>query len=112
MEENQRRARIPTLRPGYAAAKVAQIIWLIIVIILILLAIRVVFALIGANLENPFASFIYSATELFVEPFRGLLQVGEIQYGISRLEFETLVVMFVYLMVGWGITAVIRVLGR
>lgn len=116
MDQDQRpvasEVRSPAPRPGYVAAKIAQVIWLIIVLILILLAIRVVFALIGANLDNAFASFIYNVTEPFVLPFRGLLQVGEVQYGVSRFEFETLVAMFVYLMVGWGITAAVKVLSR
>lgn len=101
-----------TPRPSGVAAKIAQIVWLIIVIIVIFLSIRVVFALVGANLENPFASFIYAVTEPFVAPFRGLLQVSQVEYGVARFEFETMIAIFVYLMLGWGITALINVLTR
>jgi uncharacterized protein YggT (Ycf19 family) len=90
----------------------AKIIWLVVVVVLLLLAIRVVFSLIGANPDNQFASFIYAVTTPLVEPFKGLLQVGEYQIGVARFEFETLVAMFVYLMAGWAITAVIRISGK
>jgi YggT family protein len=102
----------PGVGAGQVARKVAQIVWLIVVLIVLILAIRVVFSLIGANTDNQFASIIYSISEPFIVPFRGLLQVGEYQLGVSRLEFETLVAMFVYLLAGWGITAVVKVLSR
>lgn len=101
-----------SLRPGHVFSKLAQIVWLVVVLIVLLLIVRVVFALIGANAENEFASFIYGVTVPFVEPFRGLLQVGEYQIGVSRMEFETVIAIFVYLVAGWGITAAIKVLGR
>lgn len=111
MEEHERHVTTEHVAsPGNVGAKIAQVVWLVVVIITIFLAIRVVFALLGANLENPFAAFIYNLTEPFVWPFRGLLQVGQVQYGVSRFEFETMVAIFVYMLAGWGITAVIRTL--
>ncbi len=74
-------------------------------ILISLLLLRVVLSLIGANEANAFASFIYGLTDLFVAPFRGLLQTGEFQAGVSRFEFETLVAALVYTLLGWGITA-------
>jgi uncharacterized protein YggT (Ycf19 family) len=117
VEDDRRPATTTTVepvtpRPSGVAAKIAQIIWVIIVIIVILLSIRVVFALVGANLDNPFASFIYTVTEPFIAPFRGLLQVSQAEYGVARFEFETMIAIFVYLMLGWGITALINVLSR
>ncbi len=88
--------------------KLAQIVWFITGIIVALLAVRIVLALLGANLSNAFANFIYSFSEPFVAPFRGLLQVGEFQAGISRLELETIVAMIVYVLIGWGIAAAVR----
>lgn len=116
MDENQRpvaeRGAEVAPRPGYVGAKIAQVVWLLIIIILVLLAIRVLFALLGANLDNAFASFIYSVTEPFVVPFRGLLQVGEVQYGVSRFEFETLVAMVIYFLAGVIVSTAAKVLGR
>lgn len=97
---------------GPIVSKIAQIIWLFVVAIVIFLVIRVVLSLIGANLDNDFAAFIYAITFAFVEPFRGLLQVGEYQIGVSRLEFETIVAIFVYVLAGLGITTAINILRR
>jgi YggT family protein len=64
--------------------------------------------LLGANLANGFASFVYSVSDPFVAPFRGLLQVGEFQAGVSRFELETVVAILIYALIGWGIAAAVR----
>ncbi|RYF29738.1 MAG: YggT family protein [Chloroflexi bacterium] len=112
--EHERSPHQPGKRSSVSSviSKIAQIIWLIVVAIVIFLVIRVVLSLVGANQDNDFASFIYNITFSFVEPFRGLLQVGEYQIGVSRLEFETIVAIFVYVLAGWGVTAAINVLRR
>jgi uncharacterized protein YggT (Ycf19 family) len=93
-------------------SKAAQVVWFITGIVLALLAIRVVLALLGANLANGFASFIYALSDPFVAPFRGLLQVGEFHAGVSRFELETIVAMVVYALLGWGIAAAIRLASK
>lgn len=113
MDDNQPQYRRSNgTRPGSIAAKIAQIIWVFIVFIVVVLIIRVILSLIGAIQENDFASFIYSVTGPFIEPFRGLLQVSEYQVGVSRLEFETIVAIVVYLLAGWGVTAIVQTLRR
>lgn len=86
-----------------------RIVWFITGIIVTFLLVRVVLALLGANLDNAFASFVYTMSDPFVVPFRGLLQVGEFQAGVSRLEVETLLAALVYYLVGWGITKALRI---
>lgn len=85
--------------------KVNQVIWFIFGVLTAFLLLRIVLSLMGANEANSFASFIYGITAPFVAPFRGLLQVGEFQRGVSRFEVETLVAVIVYLLLAWGITA-------
>jgi uncharacterized protein YggT (Ycf19 family) len=85
-----------------------RVVWFIVGLILAFLLVRVILALLGANLENPFANFIYSVTDPFVAGFRGLLRVGQFQAGVSRLELETLVAMLVYALIGWGIASAIQ----
>ena len=84
-----------------------RIIWYLVGIIITFLLVRIVLALLGANLENSFANFIYAITDPFVASFRGLLQVGQFQAGVSRFELETVVAAAVYALIGWGITAAI-----
>jgi len=101
----------PAAQQNRRVSKAAQIIWYIIGVIVAILLVRVVLALLGANLDNQFAGFIYAISDPFVAPFRGLLQVGEFQAGVSRFEVETLVAALVYVLIGWGLEKLID-LGR
>jgi uncharacterized protein YggT (Ycf19 family) len=89
-----------------------RIVWFIIGVLVTFLLVRVVLALLGANLDNAFAGFIYGITEPFVIGFRGLLQVSQFQAGVSRFELETLVAALVYVLVGWGFASAIRLLSK
>lgn len=88
--------------------KVAQIVWFITGLVVAVLLLRVVLAMVGANLANQFANLVYSITDPLVSPFRGLLQVGEFQAGVARFELETVVAALVYLLVGWAIVSAVR----
>ncbi len=99
--------------PGGAAATVAspysrtaRIIRIITSILLGLLAIRFMLSLLGANQENLFASLIYGVTYPFVMPFFGLFGY-DMQYGVARLEIETLVAIAVYALAGYSIARLV-----
>lgn len=92
--------------------RAVRIVWFIVGIVVVVLLVRVVLALIGANLENQFANFIYVVTDPFVAGFRGLLQVGQFQAGVSRLELETIVAAVIYTLIGWGFVSAIRLLSK
>ena len=98
-------------REGYVN-QIVRVVWFLVGLIVTFLLIRVVLALLGANLENQFANFIYVITDPFVAGFRGLLQIGQFQAGVSRLELETLVAAVVYGLVGWGIASAIRLFSK
>lgn len=98
------RTEAPAEKRDRKVSKVNQVIWYIAGVVIALLFVRAVLAVLGANLENGFANFIYAVTDPFVAPFRGLLQVGEFQAGVSRLEVETLLAAAVYALIAWGIT--------
>ncbi|MDB5165511.1 MAG: hypothetical protein JWM00_401 [Candidatus Saccharibacteria bacterium] len=102
--ETNATATAPEVEHDRQVSKVTQIIWYIAGVLIALLLVRAVLAMLGANLDNSFASFIYALTDPLVAPFRGLLQVGEFQAGVSRLEVETLLAAAVYALVTWGIT--------
>ncbi len=96
---------------NYGVNKAIQVIWFVTGFIVILLLVRFILALLGANLENDFAELIYMLTEPLVAPFRGLLQVGAFQAGVSRFEIETLLASLIYLLIGWGLAKAVA-LGR
>lgn len=81
---------------------IAQVVWYIADLLLILLAIRFVLAALGANPSNAFANFIYTTSHPFVAPFFGLFSYN-MQYGVSRFESYTVVAMVVYGLLAYAI---------
>ncbi len=66
-----------------------RVIWFVASVILVILALRFVFAFLGANPANAFANFIYSVSQPLVAPFFGLFKYNYV-YGLSRFETYTL----------------------
>lgn len=111
-QEVVREEAAPKQPHNRAVSKVAQVIWFIVGLIFAILLVRFVLALLGANLDNAFASFMYSISDPLVAPFRGLLQISEFQAGVSRFEIETLLAGFIYLLIGWGIVKAVELARR
>ena len=86
--------------PDKPILRVQSLVYTLVGLLEGLLAIRFIFALLGANANNGFANFIYNVTQPFVSPFQGLFNY-DFQAGISRFEIETVVAMIVYALVGW-----------
>ena len=89
----------------------ARIVWFITGILLTLLAFRFVLVLLGANPQNAFANFIYSASNPFAAPFYGLFGYS-LHYGVSRLEISTLVAMAVYALIAYAIVKLLTIRKR
>lgn len=67
-----------------------------------LILIRFILTLLGANPDNAFANIIYSLSYPLVAPFFGLFGYT-LQLGVARFEFESLVAMLVYALIGYGL---------
>ncbi len=91
------------------ATVAARVVWLIADILLAILAIRFIFALLGANPLNAFAHFIYTISYPFVVPFFNLFGYHYHQYGFSRFEAYTLVAMAVYALIAWAIVRLLTI---
>lgn len=123
---DRREERVVTQQPGYASteqvthdvaaeqrmgtSRVAQILWIILGVVEILLGLRFVLKLIAANSEAGFAVFIYGITKLFIAPFE--LLVGTPTVGNSVLEVTTLIAMGVYALLVLVIVRIIQVAGN
>jgi len=79
--------------------KATYVIWLLLVMLLGLIALRIGLKLIGANADNPFAALIYGVSGLFLFPFAGL--TGTPTAGGMQLEISSIIAMGVYAVVGW-----------
>jgi YggT family protein len=87
--------------------KVTQLIWLLLGIFEAVLALRVMFKLIGVNPENTFAAFLYGVTRIFVAPFATLTSAPSA--GGMILEISTFIAMIVYLLIAWAIERIVFV---
>ena len=88
----------PSTKPLYRGT---QIVWYVLGIVEVLLAFRFVLRLLGANPDAGFSSFIYGVTYLFAAPFLSVFRVTEVAGSI--LEWTTLLAMFVYLVLAYGV---------
>jgi len=78
-----------------------QVVWYILGLVEILLAFRFVLKLLGANAAAGFTNFIYSVTYVFAAPFLNVFRITKV--AGSTLEWTTLLAMFVYWVIAFGI---------
>jgi len=82
-----------------------RIIWFIVGVIDVLIAIRFVLLLLGANQSAGFVDFIYGITGVLVAPFVGIF--GEPVYGKFVFEWSSVLAVVVYSLIAWGIVKLI-----
>lgn len=78
-----------------------RFIWFIVGIIDVLIAIRFVLLLLGANQSAGFVNFIYSITNVLVAPFVGIF--GQPTLGQFTFEWSSILAVIVYSLIAWGI---------
>ncbi|HEY0964947.1 MAG TPA: hypothetical protein VGE13_00525 [Candidatus Saccharimonadales bacterium] len=93
--------------PGIIAAQRA--VWFIVGLINIIIALRFVFLLLGANRGAAFTDLVYSISAPFVAPFVGIF--GEPTYGRSVFELSSVLAIVIYLLIGWGIVKLLTIAG-
>ena len=89
----------------------SNIVYYILGVIEVLLALRFVMKLLGANPGSGFVDFIYSFSGAFVAPFRGIFSSATTT-GVettSIFEPETLIAGLVYWLIAWGIVKLMSV---
>ena len=91
----------------YATFKATQLIWLLLALLEAVLAMRVVFKLIGVNAANPFATLLYGFTHFFTAPFASLTGAPSAEGMV--LEISTIIAMIVYLLIAWGLEKIVDV---
>ena len=99
--EPNREQRIFTFKATY-------MIWLLLVMLEGLIALRIGLKLIGANADSPVAALIYGFTNLFLFPFAGLM--GTPTAGGMVLEISSMIAMVVYGLAGWAFERMVWVI--
>lgn len=95
-------------RQAAQVARIKQVIYFIFGVINVLLALRFVLLLLGANEASPFVSLIYGLSRPFVLPFAGIF--GEPSFSGSVFEWSSLVGIVVYSLVAYGLARLIELL--
>lgn len=72
----------------------------------VLIVIRFVLLLLGANAATGFVSFIYGLSAIFMAPFNAVLEPTAIAGG-GVIEWSALVALAVYALLGWGLIKLI-----
>ena len=88
--------------------RVERVIWFIVAVIDSLIAIRFFMKMLGASFQADFVRFMYGVTGPLVAPFRGIFQPSG--SGSYVLEPESLIAIAIYLLIGWGLVALVRII--
>lgn len=90
-----------------ATFKATQVIWLLLGLLEGLIALRIIFKMMGVNAANAFANLLYGVTDLFLFPFNNLIRNPSA--GNMVLEVSSLIAMIVYLLIGWALVRIVYV---
>ncbi len=88
--------------------RAVQVTWFIIALIATLIGLRFALKLLGASPSAEFVGFIYGVTSPLVAPFRGIFP--DSAQGFYVFEPSSLVALVIYLLIGWGIVALIKII--
>lgn len=102
---------VETTSSANSKTTAANLIWYVFGLIAILLGIRFIMKLLGANAGNGFVDFIYTLTGVLSAPFDTIFGVTKTQAGDTSSVFEPSIVVAiaVYALIAWGITKLVRI---
>jgi uncharacterized membrane protein len=102
--DDDRSVRRETVRSGTVTDSrilARRVIWYIAGVIIVLLALRFLLFMLGANRDSGFVDFIYSVSAIFAAPFSGIFPAPT--YGQFFFDTASLVAMLVYALIAWGL---------
>jgi hypothetical protein len=99
---------VRTYRPS-PAATLERLVIFVFSLIEIVIVLRIVLLLFAARESNAIVSFVYSVSEVFVAPFRGILRIDEVQAGATALDIGAIVALVGWLILELIIIALLRV---
>jgi hypothetical protein len=81
---------------------IARVVYFVLGVLEVIMGLRFIFRLLGANQGSPFAMFLYGLSHVFVAPFNGIFNDQAIG-NTSVFEVSTLIAMLVYALIAWGL---------
>ncbi len=107
-DTNIKRQTVATSNAASTTTVVGRLIWFVIGFIIVMLALRVLLLLLGANKGNAFVDLVYGISGVFAWPFYGIFGY-EPSYGKSVFEVSSVVAMLVYALIGWGVAKLVTI---
>ena len=101
-----RRSQVHTEVRAPVEVVASRLVMYVFGVIEVLIAIRFVLMLLGANATAGFVRMIYGVSGIFVAPFNSIF--GTQRVSGATFEWSALVAIAVYALVAWGIVALIR----
>jgi len=109
----------PNQGGGYVAAAspgplyyASRIVSLLFAILAVLIGLRILLLLLVANQGNAIVDFVYSVTEPFVAPFRGIFSFETVSAGDATLDIGAVVALVGWLLIYLLIMAILRLGNR
>jgi uncharacterized protein YggT (Ycf19 family) len=101
------RGYVTTASPGplYYTRRVVS---LVSGILAVLIGLRILLLLLVANAGNAIVDFVYTITEPFVAPFRGIFRFNEVRSGDATLDIAAVVALIGWLLIYLLIMAILR----
>lgn len=103
LQEEERRAA--AANQNAVVIRIIQIIYYLTGALAVLLLLRILLRLFGANPDNQFAAFVYNLSSGFVAPFNDLFGTPE------RLDINALVAILAYVILAWLLGRLIWLIG-
>ncbi len=95
---------IVSRNPNDARFTIARVVWTLLWIVEVILGLRFVLRLIGANPAAGFTDFVYSLSRPLVDPFLNVVRSSTTGTTTgSVFEWSTLIALVVYWIVAWAI---------
>jgi YGGT family len=89
-------------------AVLSRLIWLVFGAIEVIIAVRFVLELLGANAQAGFVQLVYSVSDIFMAPFNAIFATQHV--AGARVEWSALVAIVVYALIAWGLDSLVRAL--
>ena len=106
--QGERQKKAMTVR--FAIGKFNDYLLWFLMVLEVVLAIRFLLKLIGADPNNPFAGFLYALTSIPLLPFQGIVSSPSIHLPNQSFEFSTLIAIVIYYLFFYALRRFIRLL--
>jgi hypothetical protein len=88
---------------------ITRVVYFVLGVLEIIMGLRFIFRLLGANQGSAFALLLCDLSHIFVSPFNGIFNDQAIG-NASVFEISTLIAMLIYALIAWGLVELSRLI--